>query len=144
MMSPCASLIRSRPLVTALGFVKLLWRDHSPRFLKMPGEFFIADARHFDSNPPAHSYVRRAIKLSRRLLDECFLHADGRGHGHRNVAVVVMIVREHGKYFLANKPCRLAMRNLFPRAWQREAHMPNAPDLLLASDLPSICHAFLR
>src|SRR5438309_11207503 len=88
----------------------------------MPGEFFIADARHFDSNPPTHSYVRRAIKLSRRFLYECFLHADGGGHSHRNMAVAVMIVREHGEYFLPNKPCRLAMRNLFPRARQRETN----------------------
>src|SRR5437588_1958820 len=110
----------------------------------MCGEFFIADTSHFDSNPPAHSYVRRAIKLSRRLLDECFLHADGRGHGHRNVAVVVMIVGEHGEYFLANKPCRLAMRNLFPRARQRETDTPNAADLFLVIDLPWRHHAFLR
>src|SRR5688572_21005632 len=103
-----------------------------PRLTKVRFELFVADPIDFDSNPTPHAYVRRPIELLRRFLNQHLLNADRRRHRDRDVAIAVMIVREHGENFFSDKPRRLAMRNLFPSAGKRKANAPHALDLGLA------------
>ena len=96
----------------------------------MEGQCLIADARQLNSHPTGTANVRRFVVLLRRFFDQCLLDPDRRGDDHSDVTIVVMIVGKHGKYFLAHKPRRLAMRDLFPTARQRQTDAPDTFDLL--------------
>jgi hypothetical protein len=100
--------------------------------MNVDGEFFICDAVDFDADPTATTDVRRPVKFLRRLFDQHLLNADRGRHGHRDMAVVVVIVRKHGKDFLADKPRWFAVRDLFPRFRKRETNPAYTLDLLFA------------
>ena len=95
-------------------------------------QLFFADPIYFDAHPTTHANVWWPIKFLWRLLDQHLLNADGRRNSHGYMAIAVMVIRKHRKHFLIDKPRRLAMRDLLPRAGQRQTNMPHAFDLLFA------------
>src|SRR5437868_15509893 len=96
-------------------------------------QFFVADAVNFNSHPTAHSDIWRPVKCLGGFPNQHLLNANRRGNGHRNVAIIVMVVCEHREDFLADEPRRLAVRNLLPGSRQSETDLPHPLNLICAT-----------
>ena len=89
--------------------------DQSPGFAKMESELFIADARKLNANPTAAPDVRWFVEFLGRAFDQRRLDANRRWYHYRQVAVVVVIVREHRIDLFANEEGGFAVGDLLSR-----------------------------
>src|SRR5215813_9832735 len=88
---------------------KLRWCDQLPCFAQVLCQLFVTDLVHFDADPATHADVWRPIEFLWRLFDQHLLDANRCWYGHRDVAVVMMVVRKHREHLLVDKPSRFAM-----------------------------------
>ncbi len=98
----------------------------------MRSKFFIAGAVEFNTDPATHPHIGRTEERRRRTLDQHPLETWRRGYPHRNVPVVVVIVGEHGEYFLADEEGWFSVRKLFCALRHGGADAPDSPQVLLA------------
>src|ERR1043166_10347713 len=76
--------------------------------------------------------IRRTVELFRRLFNQCSLHANGCWYLYRDVSVVVMIDRAHGKHALADKEGWFAMRQFLCCLGEFETHFADTLNMLCA------------
>src|SRR5215471_13777863 len=87
----------------------------------MHRQLFVGDAGHFNAYPAATADIGWVVEFLWGFLDQHLLNADRGWHDHRHMPIVVMIVREPGKDFLAGEPRRFSVRYLLPGARQRQS-----------------------
>ena len=92
-----------RPETSAPGPFQSFRRHQLPGFANEARQLIVADRVQLDANPALHTDIRRTKKGPRRGVDQRRLHPWRGGYPHCHVAVVVMIVGEHGKDFLADE-----------------------------------------
>ncbi len=80
--------------------------------MEIIGKLVIADFAKLNADPAAHADVRWPEKFLRRSVDQSFLRARWYGYPDPDMAVIVVIIDEHGEHFLAHKERRLAVREL--------------------------------
>src|SRR5690242_13852687 len=95
----------------------------------MSSQFFIVDAIEVDADPAAHSDVSRAEVYLRRCINQHRLQARWGWYQHGDMPVVVMVVRKHGKDFLANEEGWLAVREFFRALRHGGADSPHSPQV---------------
>src|SRR5258708_6831196 len=98
----------------------------------MHGEFFVADAVEFDSNPTTHTHIRRFEERLRGSLDQHSLDTWRRGDPHRSVPIVVVVVSEHGEHFLADEERWFSVGKLFRTLRHGGADSPHSPQVVVA------------
>jgi len=100
---PCAR----RPFNQDLQF---RWRDKPPGFAYVKGQLLIVDPTKLNANPAAHADVGRPVELLGRTFDQHSLDSRRRRYNNGDMPIVVVIIRERGEDFFANKESGLAVR----------------------------------
>jgi len=109
------------------------------RLLDQRGDHLPVEPRvEADADPAAASDVRRVVDVLRLGFDERLLRAFRRVADGRDVAVVVMVVREPREDAAAGEPGRLSMGEFFRRIGKREADFAHALDRLLRRSLHAL------
>jgi len=112
--------------------LKGLGSDHAPGFANVFGEFVVADGAEFHSDPAAGPYVGWFEIRSWSAVNQRLLQSQGRGQPHGDVAVVVVIVREHGVDFFADKEGWFAVRDFFGSFRETHANAADAAQVVFA------------
>ena len=76
----------------------------------MQSQLFVADAVEFNADPTAHADVGRPVELLGRTFDQHSLDSRRRRYNNGDMPIVVVIIRERGEDFFANKESGLAVR----------------------------------
>jgi hypothetical protein len=74
------------------------------------------------ADPAAHANIGRPKIYVRRLFNQSSLHSGCGGQPHGDSAVTMVIICEHGEHPLWSEKDRLAMGDLFGRAWKQRAN----------------------
>jgi hypothetical protein len=94
------------------GDLEFFGRDQAPGFEEVPGEFVVCYLVEFDAYPAAYAYVGWFEEFSGRGADERHLGSGNGWNPDGYVAVVMVIVGEHGEDFLADEEGGFAVREL--------------------------------
>src|SRR5271166_3481327 len=105
-------------------------RNQAPSFEYAGRQFLVADAIEFDADPTAHADIRRFVVLFGGSVDQHFLEARRGGNPHRDVSVVMVVIREHDVDPLTRKECRLTVRKLLRGIGKSRANLPHAMKML--------------
>jgi len=100
----------------------------------MRSQFFIAEAIQLDANPALHPDIRWLEIFLARSVDQRGLHTGRRRKPYRDMAIVVVIIREHCIDFLIYKKSRLSMRELFGSPRQSATKPPHSPQMFFAEN----------
>jgi len=100
----------------------------------METQLFVVDLFEFDTDPAAHTNIRRRKEFSGVGLDQRRLKSRRCGNPNCNVAVMVMVVGEHYVDFFRDKESGLAVGKVFSGAWQSGAETTHPSQMFLASN----------
>jgi len=109
-----------------------LGSDQTPGFANVPGQFVVADGGKLDSDPTAETYVRRFEICRGCAVNEQRLQSWRRGQPDGDMAVVVMIIREHGVDFFADEEGWFAVREFFGGFRETHADAADAAQVVFA------------
>src|SRR6266478_868535 len=98
----------------------------------MQNQLFIAHMFELNSNPTAHSNVRRPVELLRVCFDQRRLHANRRRYSYRNVTIIVMVIGKHCIDLLAHEERRFSVRQLLCRLRKGRTDSPDPFDMFRA------------
>jgi len=105
--------------------------DELPRFREVRAKFIVADLSKLDSYPALDANVRRPVVDRRTARNQGLLFAWLGGYDNRDVAVVMVIAREHRKNAFLHEERRLTVGELFGYTRQRQADSADSLQLLL-------------
>lgn len=108
----------------------------------MNRQFIVAYVFELNPHPASNTDIRRVEVGPRRSSDQYGLHARSGRDPHRNVSVVVVVIREHGVDSLPHKEGRLAMRHFLGSLRQRATDSPHASQVFLAAGLGAFAQLF--
>src|SRR6266851_6216421 len=98
----------------------------------MQTQLLITHMFEFNSNPTAHSNIRRSVELFRARFDQRRLDANRRWYCYRNVTIIVMVIGKHCIDLLAHEEGRFSVRQFFCRFRKGHTDSPDPFEMLRA------------